>query len=1514
MKTIHVRRQRDAWFIAGMAVIMVSALLLVSSGCSDAESGTLGDDIVWEYEGGSLVISGSGPMPDFTGGSTTPWSSLDVTSLTIGEGITTIGMHAFDNEANIGGIRSFPSLTIPSTVESIGPYAFKACSALKQVTFLGDLDLIGMQAFDSTGLETLAIGSVREIGASAFGASSIGKVSIGYVESLGYAAFKECVQLKVVQLPEGLSTIGGSAFFRVPLESVVIPSTVTSIGARAFTVLFVDSVGAQIGQADLPGHAYCGSDGALERVDVGMAFEHEGLMYKVSSIQPLEAELVGRTIGGGLLAVPSEASLSGLMLPVVSIGERAFIRNAEIYMLDAPDVRSIGAYAFYSSGMSLFDAPSLESIGDYAFCGCPIGCIEFYDSLKTIGKAAFKGCAEIWKVRFPASLESIGTNAFYSATFYGPDGETVLEKSAASLAGKTFMDAGDRRLVCEVYDGYRFVADGVEYEVLDSQDMTAVAVGFVPGITEISVPATVQYDRASLIVERIADRAFYGCSTAVSATISVPLGVRAFTNCTSLEEVSFGRGVCDIPDYAFYGCSKISELDLWGVESIGNRAFYGCTGLTAVGIGYLQSLGPYAFHMLTFKDGERTLAQNVENLGGRMFVGSDAVLRLYLEPFVVLGIEYTPVDSGSVVVSGYEGQVGDVLIEQSVCKDNAWYDVVGVQSRAFYRCDTIASVCYLGSGSIGNRAFASCSALHMVQIEGEAASIDQYAFFGCPIQTLVVGGNVSSIGKSAFSGCTTLDDVTITDKVSSIGENAFYRVTFYAPDEETVLPHDADSLAGHRFMRSDCGRLVCELYDGYVFVVGDVQYRLSVGRSTYAVAVGYVPGITEAIVDRTVDVGSMSVYVAEVSKRAFYGCTSLTSASIAVPVGERAFTNCTSLESLDLMASGQASVGPCAFYGCTSLSEVAIGDGYALGDKSFYGCTSLSEVSFGNDLSMGSSVFYKAKFYDGDALLSQTPANLAGRTFVGSGAVLYLDLPEFEYDGAIYKPSSSTTAMVTGRAEGADMLSVRSVAYDGNHAYNVAGIGDRAFYNDSGLTGASLEFQGYVGNRAFANCSGLEELTVSSVTEIGPYAFYGCVGISEVSLGSGLSIIGKSAFSGCVGLEELTVPSSVSSIGENAFYRLSFRTFDGNVLDPTADCLSGRHFTGSGRILVSDPEVGDRTAVDGVVYEFKRGPTGTVAISAVSFEEGIASASIPGLMSICGSDYDVSVGSRAFYECSTLESLQVGCEDIGSRAFAKCSALSSVELSGTAHIGDYAFYACKAVRELVLPEGLETIGDSAFSQCVGLKEVSFPDSLASIGDNAFYRCVFYGVDGITVLEQTVGQLGGKAFEGRYNRLVQSPVGMEFEADDLRYLVIGSGQVRLLGAAEGAVVTYVVVDSVEFAGRTFEVSEIGPSAFENSIISSIEMRNTADTVSEKAFYSIGRLRFVTLDVKEIGSLAFGKCKNIERISFSGSLEEVAHDAFQGSRFLIDGSYIEGPTASQLAGHTFVNNGTDLALVS
>ena len=199
-------------------------------------NGTLGDGVTWTVSpAGRLIISGSGPMADYTSATQSPLYSFrdQITSVVIEEGVTTVGAYVFGNCAMTSvslpdsltaiGNSAFrrcvrlDGIVIPSGVQTIPDTCFWGCSQLRNITLPDDLTAIGSAAF----MMCSAIEDLYFVPES--------------VENFGNTCFYGCTGLTAVSLPRGMTSVPVSCFGGCTnLISITVPSTVTEICTDAF--------------------------------------------------------------------------------------------------------------------------------------------------------------------------------------------------------------------------------------------------------------------------------------------------------------------------------------------------------------------------------------------------------------------------------------------------------------------------------------------------------------------------------------------------------------------------------------------------------------------------------------------------------------------------------------------------------------------------------------------------------------------------------------------------------------------------------------------------------------------------------------------------------------------------------------------------------------------------------------------------------------------------------------------------------------------------------------------------------------------------------------------------------------------------------------------------------------------------------------------------------------------------------------------------------------------------------
>ena len=152
--------------------------------------------------------------------------------------------------------------------------------------------------------------------------------------------------------------------------------------------------------------------------------------------------------------------------------------------------------------------------------------------------------------------------------------------------------------------------------------------------------------------------------------------------------------------------------------------------------------------------------------------------------------------------------------------------------------------------------------------------------------------------------------------------------------------------------------------------------------------------------------------------------------------------------------------------------------------------------------------------------------------------------------------------------------------------------------------------------------------------------------------------------------------------------------------------------------------------VDGIYYNYLDRNNVEVTYCGDSYEsyknEYSGAVIIPSTVTYNGTTYSVtSIGDNAFYNCRSLTSITIpnSVTSIGSGAFYYCSSLTSIVIpNSVTSIGGVAFGGCSSLTSITIPNGVASIGGSAFEGCSSLTSVTIPNSVTSIGINAFYGC------------------------------------------------------------------------------------------------------------------------------------------------------------------------------------------------
>ena len=354
--------------------------ILIDGTKYEGETLTIPDNITavapCAFEGNTYLKRISFPSSVKSIGSSAFQNAKNLATISGSESLTDFGANAFDNTkwlydmkskytivvvngVLIDGKSAKGSITIPSTVKKIGPYAFYNNKKITAVTIPS---------------------SVKQIEYSAFGYCSglTGVKLTNGLTAIGNSAFTHCEKLSSITFPSTLKTIGSEAFYSCSdLKKIIIPSNVTSIGESAFYNCFSATV------LELPTTPLTIGDSAFRGCyNVERLFVPKNLKI-VGSYVFADMGLRSITFEDGVTKIsPYEfafcVSLSNVVLPdsVVKIGRGGFGRCLSLDNISIPR--------------------STVSIMSIAFDNClNLGAIYITHNVKTIGEDAFNRCSNL---------------------------------------------------------------------------------------------------------------------------------------------------------------------------------------------------------------------------------------------------------------------------------------------------------------------------------------------------------------------------------------------------------------------------------------------------------------------------------------------------------------------------------------------------------------------------------------------------------------------------------------------------------------------------------------------------------------------------------------------------------------------------------------------------------------------------------------------------------------------------------------------------------------------------------------------------------------------------------------------------------------------------------------------------------------------------------------------------------------------------------------------------------------
>ena len=400
----------------------------------------------------------------------------------LNEGLLEIGDQAF-----YMFLKNVKSLTLPSTVETLGERAFSGCNISGEFIINKNLKTIGGGAFAGNSITGFYINEngndyftskdgvlYTKDGQSlvVFPPALVGEeltIPDGTVKIAPYA-LSNSTKVKKINLPESLKEIGNFAFRSCNLQDITLGKNLTTLGYGVFqgnasfnainldaaNTAFTVSNGMLVHKASKTLVAVTANTKELS-VPAGVETIAPYLLYANKNITKLDAPQSTKTVGEYAFYICP--SLAQVQIPgAVTLESSSFWHAVKLQSINFPSsLRTIGPYSFCGSGLKEAIIPEgVDSIGGAAFQRCPLKNINVPNTvveiddfgfsltnatyikcgkdLKRLGNLAFQDNKRAATIELNEGLQEIGFKALYSeqliSDFVIPASVTTIGDSA----------------------------------------------------------------------------------------------------------------------------------------------------------------------------------------------------------------------------------------------------------------------------------------------------------------------------------------------------------------------------------------------------------------------------------------------------------------------------------------------------------------------------------------------------------------------------------------------------------------------------------------------------------------------------------------------------------------------------------------------------------------------------------------------------------------------------------------------------------------------------------------------------------------------------------------------------------------------------------------------------------------------------------------------------------------------------------------------------------------------------
>ena len=814
----------------------------------------------------------------------------------------------------------------------------------------------------------------------------------------------------------------------------------------------------------------------------------------------------------------------------------------------------------------------IETATNKLICGCQNTTIP--NSVNIIGEYAFRYVATLKTIFIPKSVVAIEQHAFWDCDALT---SIYISNGVLTIGDDAFADC-----------------DALQYLVIP-ESVKSIAGNIVEGcdslISLVVKKGNERYDsryNCNAIIDSKTNTLIAGCSaTYIHDGVEI-IGDYAFSDCSTLENITLPNSIKRIGEYAFHACSNLYNMEIpSSVMSIGTSAFSWCTSLSSVEL--LCTTPPMLGENAFSSSVDCTIPCNTYDIyaasGWIEQVGSlneDCPTQLDCEELEIryMGVagwndQLHPRDDWYALEFNEYVEKG---IECRLIINNSSNEPANVSLQGFHSCTATQSVfsyentlephssdvitfnpalfdvCYLHAVSSADVLLewqpAKCGENLYWDFQDGVLSItgsgDMDDYFLVPpwgnihnITSVSLPEGLTSIGAFTFFGAN-IRTIDIPTTVKKIATCAFV----YSALESLTIPAGVHDIEGGSFLHCPYLASIVVEEENPVYDSRD-NCNAIIHTETDSLILGCK---NTTIPESVVSIGSYAFYLIEDSVTPL---NSFTIPKSVTSIAEGAFAE-SMIDTMYIESFTPPTIGENAFtYASTYSVPCGTAIAYRASDWGMYMADVIEYVPFDlitqvNDTSMGMVVVLQKPSCDQDAMIQACPKD--------KHKFLYWHDGNTENPRRLSINSDTLMLAVFESIIYPNMCGDDLLWYYSNDTLSITGSG--AMYDDPDMLSYRQEpwYPERVKNIVLPN----------TITHIGNVAFADCENLTAIDIPSSVTSIGDGAFS-WTGLQAITIPTSVTDLGEQVFeacanlrtilYESEPRSINNQAIHPLIGCV-----------------------------------------------------------------------------------------------------------------------------------------------------------------------------------------------------------------------------------------------------------------------------------------------------------------------------------------------------------------------